>query len=118
MYSQIILKQFVWGPYNRCGPYNGCFSESMAGSCLSGSSHWHSFPVGNCLCRHWVTLQLLGGYWQGRAGYRVEVSEESRSPSTSVNEPGWQVLCWQHLGAGAQLSLPTLQSREVGKAGV
>ena len=63
-------------------------------------------------------LQLLRGYRQGRAGYRVEVSEESRSPSTSVSEPGWQVLGWQHLGAGAQLSLPTLQSREVGKAGV
>ena len=57
-------------------------------------------------------LQLLGGYRQVRAG------EESRSPSTSVSEPGRQVLGWQHLGAGAQLSLPTLQSWEVGKAGV
>ena len=59
MYSQIILKQSVWGPYNRSGPYNGCFSESIAGSCLSGSSHWYSFPVGNCLCRHWVLLSTL-----------------------------------------------------------
>ena len=25
-------------------------------------------------------LQLLWGYWQGRAGYRVEVSEEGREP--------------------------------------
>lgn len=59
MYSQIILKQSVWGPYNRSGPYNGCFSESIAGSCLSGFSHWHSFPVGNCLCRRWVLLSTL-----------------------------------------------------------
>ena len=62
MYSQLITKQFVWGPYNRSGPYNGCLSESITGNCLSGSSHWHSFPVGNCLCRHWVILSSLG-YW-------------------------------------------------------
>lgn len=37
-------------------------------------------------------LQLSGGYWQGGAGYRVEVSEESRAPRTLVNEPVWQVL--------------------------
>ena len=76
-------------PITEVAPTKSCFSESITGNCLSGFSRWHTFTVGNCLCRHWVfCLPWATGHqcWKATCIFKCQGNRQMKDPELGSEE--------------------------------